>query len=121
MKPQKTLLVHIVHTLLSSWLQLYEWQGLEEQEEFLTKVQQLLDPDFLERMSQVGLGVLLEMAAGVEGRQASTQRSGQDSSFWVDGGKCGSYYVKELRKRVREALVGKEQFMGRILNKLVLK
>ena len=119
-----SLLVIIVHSLLSSWLQLYEWQGLEEQEEFLTKVHQLLDPDFLERMSQVGLEVLLEMATRVEGRQASKQGSGLESSFWVDGGKCGGYYVKELKKRVREALVMKEsrkQFIGRMFPKLVLK
>ena len=121
---QDSLLPYIVHSLLSSWLQLYEWQGLEEQEEFLTKVQQLMDPDFLERMSQVGLGVLLEMATGVEGRQATTQGSGLKSSFWVDGGKCSGYYVKELKKRVKLALVMKErrkEFIGRIFPILTLK
>ena len=118
-----SLLANIVHSLLSSWLQLYEWQGLEEQKEFLTKVQQLMDPDFLSRMSQVGLEVLLEMATGVEGRQASTQGSGLESSFWIDGGKCSGFYAKELKKRVREALVWKERrkkFIGPMFPTLVL-
>ena len=95
-----TYIVHFytgnAHSLLSLWLQLYQWQGLEEQEEFLTNLQQLLVPDFLEKMKLTGLLVLLQIDTSVQLRQS--RRSG-------------------LGGRVREALVRRDERREEVMEK----
>ena len=89
---EDTILTYIVNapSLLSSWLQLYQWQGLEEQEEFLKNVQQLLVPAFLEKMELAGLLFLLMMDNSLKTRESGTERSGLD-------------------RRVGEAMVSREE------------